>query len=765
MANVVIVDDQATDRGILDRLVRNVAADIDVYAFAGGGEALDWLRVNQPDMLLVDYRMPQMDGLEFIKALRDLPSCTGIPIIVITIVDDTELRYRALDAGATDFLTKPLDLQECEVRCRNLLMLRRQQLTISRHAERLAEARRRTTRALRTLSRGNELLTGARSARELLQGVCRIVSEQAGYPVVRIGLWDDTGRLHEVACRPASLRGDDTGLLTPELAELAAAIRADGEPRILDDVPDPDRDWGYTSLLSASGFGAAALLPVRIEGLTDGVLAVFAERDQRFDEDETELLARTANTLGYGLAARRAQRARDRAERDRRYLTHCDRLTGLPNRNGLLEHMRGPRDERGAAVLVVNLDRFKIVNDTTGHEVGDMLLLEVVYRLQAVVGARDLLARQSGDEFLLLVGDAPAGAPTAPSNADDRASRTAQRLIEAMQQPFRLGGYDYYIGASIGISRLDDQAGNGATALRQAHTAMQQAKVAGGNRHVIYTGELTERQTRRVSLEGRLRRAVDNGAFVLHYQPIVELVGGRAVGFEALLRWPQEDGSLLAPETFVPLAEETALMPALGQWVFESVCEQARVWEQAGFTPEISVNLSVHQLLRPRLAHDFGEVLDRFGVTAGRIGLEVTESAMMTDPARTERVLRELHERGLGIAVDDFGTGYSSLGRLKDLPISTLKIDKDFVVELPTDPADRTLVRSILQLATNMGLRAVAEGVESGQHDRVLQDLGCQLGQGYHLTPALPPDGLQAILAGASVRGGGADAPAQEPSP
>lgn len=753
MPNVVIVDDQATDRHILERMVRNLADDLAVHAFCHAHEALAWLWANQPDLILVDYRMPDIDGLAFVAALNGIPACTGIPIIVITIVDDSDLRYRALEAGATDFLTKPLDLQECQARCRNLLTLRRQQLTIARHAENLAEARRRTGRALQMLSAGNELLVGTQSEPELLQGMCAIIAEHAGYPLVRVGLWDDSERLHESACVPVGTNGDPFALSGPDIAQVAMAVRASGRARVLNDLAAAEGDAApWARHLDAAGFRSAGLLPIHIEGLVDGVLVVAAGDPGVFDQDETELLQRTANNLGYGLAARRTQRARDRAERECRYLTHFDRLTGLPNRNRLLQRMRELNECETArpavAVMVINLDRFKVVNNTTGHEAGDQLLRQAVQRLQTVVRSSDLLARQAGDEFILLIQDVGGdGVRDGADGLEARATRTAQRIIETMRRPIELAGYEYYIGASVGISRMDAGAAEDLSAtLRQADTAMRQAKEAGGNTHAFYQGGQTERHTRRLSLESRLRRAIDEDGFVLHYQPIVELGSATPVGVEALVRWPQEDGSLLAPDAFIPLAEETGLMERLGRLVFEAACRQARAWEDEGLTHYVSVNLSIHQLLLARLPREFADIMAACGVTPERFELEVTESVMMTDPARTEHIIRELHDRGMGIALDDFGIGYSSLSRLKHLPITTLKIDKDFVLGLSSDPSELTIVRSIVQLAENLRVRAVAEGIETAEQHQVLRAMGCRYGQGFHFSKPLPADNLRDML-------------------
>jgi diguanylate cyclase (GGDEF)-like protein len=753
MPNVVIIDDQATDRHILERMIRNLADDLEVRAFCHADKALAWLRENQPDLILVDYRMPDIDGLALVEALDAIPGCTGIPIIVITIVDDSDLRYRALEAGATDFLTKPLDLQECQARCRNLLTLRRQQLTIARHADNLAEARQRTGRALRTLSAGNELLVGTKSEPELLQGMCSVIAEHAGYPLVRVGLWDDSERLHEAACVPLGTNGDPVALSGSAFAPLAASVRASGRAQVLDDlaaVGDEAATWAHH--LHAAGFRSACLQPIHIEGLVDGVLAVAAGEPDAFDQDETELLARAAGNLGYGLAARRAQRARDRAERECRYLTHFDRLTGLPNRNRLLQRMRELNEceppRPAVAIMVINLDRFKVVNNTTGHEAGDQLLRQAVQRLQTVVRSSDLLARQAGDEFILLIQEIGGeGVRDGADALEARATRTAQRIIETMRRPIELAGYEYYIGASVGISRMDAGAAEDLSAtLRQADTAMRKAKEAGGNTHAFYQGGLTERHTQRLSLESRLRRAIDQDRFVLHYQPIVDLDSATPVGVEALVRWPQDDGSVLAPDAFIPLAEETGLMEPLGRLVFEAACRQARAWEDEGLTPYMSVNLSVHQLLLARLPREFADIMAAWGATPERFELEVTESVMMTDPARTEHIIRELHDRGMGIALDDFGIGYSSLSRLKHLPITTLKIDKDFVMGLSSDPSEHTIVRSIVQLAENLRVRAVAEGIETAEQHSVLRSMGCRYGQGFHFSQPLPADRLRELL-------------------
>ena len=752
MPKVVILDDQATDRQILDRLARNVSADIEVEAFASPLRALDWLAEHQPDLILLDYRLPEMDGIAFLHALQRLPSCTGVPTIMITIVDDIEVRHRALEAGATDFLTKPLDLKECDARFRNLLTLREQRLAIERHAAELAVARQRTNRALRTLSAANTLLSGPVSETELLRGMCRMLVEQAGYPLVRIGLWNDRDELREVACAShADGAGGKPDPWAPGLAEFNAdgaldSMRASGEHRVWVEAAPAIADSGHDGV---GGFAAVAWFPLRIEGLVDGVLMVFADAADAFDAHEIELLTRTSADLGYGIAARRARTARDRAQRDARYLARFDRLTGLPNQNQALERLReviGGGDAQAqaeAAVVVIDLDRFKLVNDTAGHDAGDELLLKVVERLRAILRPSDLFARQSSDEFVLVMANHDQS-----DSITDAAARTASRIIETFSRPFAVSGYEYFIGASIGIRRVTPEDSDPLTIIRQAHTAMHQAKRSGGNTYSCYTGELTDRQTRKLSMEGRLRRALDRSGLQLYFQPIVDLADGRIVALEALVRWPEEDGSVLGPNAFIPLAEEVGLIDRLGHWVFQAGCEHSRAWAQANFTPTMSINLSLQQLLRPQLVEEFAGVVQATGAAPELLQLEITESAMMTDPGRTGPVVNGLIESGMRIALDDFGTGYSSFSRLSRLPITTLKIDKCFIAGVASDPSEQAIVRSMIQLGRGLGLETVGEGIEDATQHQALADMGCLLGQGFHFHRPMPAADLSALVIG-----------------
>lgn len=735
----LIIEDQPTDQQILAEMLRNVAEEGTARTFHSPHTGLEWLQTHQPELILVDYRLPGMDGIAFLRACAEIPHCAGIPIIVITVVQDRDLRRQALEAGATDFLTKPLDLQECQTRCRNLLTLRQQQLRIAEDARRLAEARNRTQRALLTLTQSNKLLVEAGSEAELLEGMCWLVVGQGGYPLVWVNLMGESPEKPLLASAPAEgQNGVAEGIDLPE--ELWEEVLDRDGPRLIPDLVEEDRYRPWTEGLIRSGLQAALLLPIRVEGRPMGILGVYAEQAGPFDDEEVELLARLADNLGYGVAALRSERARDQAERDADFLVHYDPLTGLPNRTSLLKELPPLLEGQAAesmAVLVINLDRFKLVNDTSGHEAGDQLLLQVVERIRPRIRRGELLARGSGDEFLLVTAPGDWGEPE--EKGAQGAAKIAEWIIQVLGQPFQVGDFEYYIGASVGISLPTPDQADVQELLSQADSAMRQAKASGGNTFAFYSGALTEHHTRRLALESQLHRGVREREFVLVYQPIVRLDTGEMVGAEALLRWPQEDGTWLGPQDFIEVAEETGLMVPLGGWVFQEACRQARAWADAGLDLYVSVNLSTHQLLSPSLVQDLQDPIEKAGVSPGGLELEVTEGAIMTDPPRTEGVLEDLHAYGLRIAVDDFGTGYSSLSRLKHLPISTLKIDKDFVLGLPHNANDRTIVRSIIQLAGNLGMRTVAEGVETANHRQGLMELGDHLVQGnYFSRPDLP---------------------------
>jgi diguanylate cyclase (GGDEF)-like protein/PAS domain S-box-containing protein len=426
---------------------------------------------------------------------------------------------------------------------------------------------------------------------------------------------------------------------------------------------------------------------------------------------------------------------RRQAEAQVTFLAYHDRLTGLPNRALLEEQLRREvaRARRGGgsvALLYFDLDNFKLVNDSLGHAAGDSVLRETAERLSEVTRAGDLLARQGGDEFLLLLDGSPDEDPA------EAATAAAQRIAEALETPFVVSEAEFHVGASVGIALVPDHASDADALLRRADSAMYQAKRAGGGMAFFEDDEHDSRA--RLSFTTRLRRALGDGELRLHYQPVRAVGSGTLVGLEALVRWQDPERGLVPPGQFIEMAEETGLIDPIGDWVVEELCRQAAEWDAIGFSPRLAFNLSPRQLRRRDLVESILARIDAHGVDPTRLCAELTETAVMNDRKRTRQLLDELHAAGLVLAIDDFGTGHSSLTRLRDLPVNVLKIDRSFLARVVEDPQSAAVVAAILGLAHALDMETVAEGVETeGQLD-FLRAHRCPLAQGYLLGRPVP---------------------------
>ncbi|HEX5502215.1 MAG TPA: EAL domain-containing protein [Thermomicrobiales bacterium] len=428
------------------------------------------------------------------------------------------------------------------------------------------------------------------------------------------------------------------------------------------------------------------------------------------------------------------------------YQAFHDPLTGLPNRALFLDRLghavsRAERGQAPVAVLLLDLDRFKVINDSLGHESGDQLLSEMAERLRACLRPGDTVARLGGDEFTILLEDLPDA---------ERPRRVAERILERLRQPLHLGGHEVFVTASIGIAlgATDQEAPE--DLLRNADIAMYRAKAEGKAHYEIFDPSMNARALERLDLEHALWRAIARGEFRIHYQPIARLDTARIVGAEALVRWQHPERGLVPPAEFIPLAEETGLIVPLGRWVLREACRQARQWQEAQpHQPPlaISVNLSARQLQQPGLVDDIAAALRETGLAPEHLQIEITEHVVMGNaPAMVSR-LRRLKDLGLRLAIDDFGTGYSSLSYLKRFPVDTLKIDKAFVGDLGAGE-DAAIVEAVLSLAHALGLAVTAEGAETAGALARLRALGCDLAQGYQIARPLPPADFAAFLAG-----------------
>jgi diguanylate cyclase (GGDEF)-like protein/PAS domain S-box-containing protein len=453
------------------------------------------------------------------------------------------------------------------------------------------------------------------------------------------------------------------------------------------------------------------------------------------------------------------KKAADALEEARRELQHIafhDPLTSLPNRAAFQEKLdaavgRCSGKPCAVGVLFIDLDNFKLINDSFGHAAGDELLCAIAGRLQGATRGGDVVARQGGDEFLVLLGDIePPADSDDPGYARKAAEVVAKKIRRTLRAPFVVAGVEIFVSASIGVSLYPDDAADSETLLKHADTAMYRAKDAGRDCHALYAMDKDDALAQ-LSMAGRLRTAIEREeGLVLHYQPLVELRTGSIVGAEALIRWQDAD-RLVPPADFLPLAERTGLMGPLSDWVIGEACRQAKVWRDRQLDLYVSINLPP-SFWQPTAMRHVLATIESFGLNPDRLMIEITESAMMVESrANMETVIEELHERGLRLAIDDFGSGHSSLSRLNQMRVSTLKIDRSFVQDLPHDENAAVLVTSIIQLAKNLGLDPLAEGIETEEQRAFFLEHGCELGQGFHFSRPVRPVELETLYRGSRV--------------
>ncbi|MFN2589542.1 MAG: putative bifunctional diguanylate cyclase/phosphodiesterase [Actinomycetota bacterium] len=550
-----------------------------------------------------------------------------------------------------------------------------------------------------------------------------------------------------------------------------SVVTMDHEGRILDLNPGAERTFGFRRGEVVGKTVASVMIPPSLRDqhrraldryLATGDAPILGKRVEwtalRADGSEfpVEVMVTRLDLPGAPvfIAHIRDITERKAAEKQLAFLAYHDRLTGLPSRTmfeDVLEMAlaRARRGNQAVAVAYIDLDHFKLVNESLGHDRGDELLRQVAARLTSASRDTDLVARPGGDEFVLLLADLQRNIVPAAIGADNAllvAETVVSRIHDALRMPFMVGNTEVFVSASIGVSIFPADAQSGRSLLKNAESAMYRSKRLGPGRYVVYPTGAPETSSA-LSVATRLRRAVEAHPWVVHYQPLVELGPGKVVGVEALLRWDDPERGLILPAQFIPLAEEMGLIETIGDWLLEEVLRQTTSWTNDGLDLDVSFNLSPRQLWQPEFAERLLEHLARWGVEAGRIVVEMTESTAMTDPLRTMEILRTLRANGVRIAIDDFGTGYSSLSRLRELPVDILKIDRSFVQDVPHGQDAGTMVSAIIQLAHSLGMDSLAEGIETEEQHRFLVERGCRLGQGFHFSRPVPAGGISDLVA------------------
>ncbi len=685
---LLIVDDNETNRDLLSRRLRRQGHK--VILAEGGPQALELIAQNNFDMVLLDIEMPDVSGLEVLKTLRKRYAPIQLPVIMVTAKNHSDEIVKALSLGANDYLTKPIDFPVAFARIQNQLSHKRAEEALRESEERYALA-----------------ALGAND-----------------------GLWDWNLKTSEVYFSPRwkSMLGCEESEVGNSVEEWFKRVH----PEDLDRV--------------------RAAIAVHLMGRT----AHF--------ESEHRMLHRNGSyrwMLSRGLAVRHSSGKATRMAGSQTDITEgkvSDPLTGLPNRLLFMDRLERSikrskrREDYQFALFFLDLDRFKVINDSLGHLIGDQMLIAIARRLESCLRSTDgfwrfeqkhIVARLGGDEFTILVDDI--------KHVRD-VIRIAERLLEKMSMPFDLKGHEVFATVSIGIAFSETGYESPAELLRDADTAMYRAKALGKARYELFDPAMRDQAVARMNLETDLRRAIEREEFLVHYQPIVSLNTGSIVGFEALARWQHPDRGLVFPADFISVAEETEMILPIGNYVLRKACSQMNTW-QAQFSPEppwiISVNLSGRLFMQSNLVSQIEQILQESGLDARSLKLEITESMIMENTEFLTAMLIQMKELGIQLALDDFGTGYSSLSYLHQFPLDTLKVDRSFVGRMGPKGENSEIVRTIVALAHNLDLDVTAEGVETGAQLALLQSMGCEYAQGSYFSMPLDAQAAGDLLVAA----------------
>lgn len=672
--SVLYVEDDADIRRHLAEFLRRRVGKL--YIAANGQEGLELWRQHRPEVVVTDIMMPVMGGLKMAELIQR--ENASVPIIVTTALNETESFLKAIDLGIDKYVIKPINTE---------LLLH----AIQKSA------------------------WGVKAGLEIqLAATVFDASSDA------IFITDSDNRIISVNAAFCEITGYSAQDVIGETPAILNSGRHDAEfyRAMWRDLLETGQWNGEVWNRRKNGEIFAELLTINAvknyRGEISHYVSIFADITEHKQTEEHV-----------------------------RHLAHYDALTNLPNRTLFNDRLgqaliNAQRDNGKAAVMFLDLDRFKNINDTLGHGIGDLLLQEVAVRLTGCVRQGDTVSRLGGDEFVILL----------PELNDEKDARlVAQKLLNAAVFPMVLEGHELHISASIGISYYPMDGANAEALMKNADVAMYRAKEEGRNNFQFYHASMNARSFERLAMETSMRYALNRGEFDLYYQPRFSLPEGRIIGAEALIRWNHPDLGLVSPGQFIPLAEETGLILPIGEWVLKQVAAQGKAWQQAGFPPlSLAVNVSARQFRRVDFAGEVLQILRNSGFDPHHFELELTESTLMTHAEENIETLKKLNALGIRIAIDDFGTGYSSLSYLKRLPVDILKIDRSFVSEVPDNRDGVAIVEAIIAMAHSLGLHIIAEGVETVEQLEFLQMRKCNEIQGYYFSHPLPVEQFEQLI-------------------
>jgi diguanylate cyclase (GGDEF)-like protein len=667
-----------------------------------GRQALDLIRRGPPELVILDIGLPDLDGLETCRMLRELPDAGEIPVLILTGHTDSDTIDRAFEVGATDFISKPIDFRLFQHRVRFLMRAHRAFCDLSRTLSNLRNSEKRLANAQR---------------------------------LARIGSWEWVPGSEEMLWSAEVHR----------IFEIPPGAGSSTYAAFLDVVHPEDKPALEKAIWQAICESRPWSLDHRI---------VLAGGEERIVRQQTEVISGPTGDPECISGTIQDITDRRRAEQQIRHLVYYDDLTSLSNRKMLSEQLermlpRAGITNQNVGLLFLDLDRFKRINDTLGHAVGDEILKAVADRLVRSVRSSDHVSRPGiqssasvsrlgGDEFVVVLSEL---------TSSEDAAHVAQRILEMLRTPFELAEHRLDVTASIGIALFPSDGADTETLLRNAHAAANHAKNQGRDTYQFFSESMNERAMRNMRLESGLRTAIERGELTLHYQPQFDVRSGRIVAAEALVRWQSPDFGLLLPGEFIPLAEESGLIVPLGEWVLRTACAQTRVWREAGL-PEIriAVNVSSRQMHKGGLREAVEGALLNSRLDSSLLEIEITESALIGDAPEVMETLSALRSLGVRLALDDFGTGYSSLSHLVRFPFDTLKIDRCFVSEIGAEGQGNAIIAAVVAMAQRLELTVTAEGVETPEQQEFLRAEGCDLLQGYLTGRPVQAEALEEIL-------------------
>jgi diguanylate cyclase (GGDEF)-like protein len=739
MADILVVDDNRANREALASLLE--VAGHRVRRAASARQALDIARAEPPELVISDVLMPGMDGYVLARQLRGDSRTAHLPVIFYTAYfagqDAQEL---AQAHGVARVLVKPSDnevilrtVQEvlderthrpaaaaAELGGEHLRIVVDQLLEKTGALEAQQRRIERLNRTLETLSAVNALIVRVSERDDLVAEACRIAVERGGFGFAAIRLFD-----HE------RVVSSGEGSKEPKLEQFPVPP-TEAVCNDLEATPDaPGRDAALRR-----GFRAYAVLPLVFSGSPAGALLLYARNKDVFDEEEMRLLHELAGDIAFAL-----HHVAQKARMD--YLAYHDSLTDLPNRSLFVDRLgqaliAARRERRFAAAVLLDIERFRMVNESFGRRAGDDLLREVAVRLCAAARDEDTVARVGADHFAIAV-------PACDKPADI-VHGLLGRIGDAFSQPVMIDGVELRVTLKAGIALFPNDGTSTEVLCANAETALNHAKQAAA-RYLFYAPEMNARVAESLALEHRLRRAIDDGRLALHYQPKLDVRTGDLAGLEALIRWQDPELGAVPPAKFVSLMEETGMILVAGRWALARAVEDILRWQALGLeVPRTSVNVSAIQLRQKDFVESVLEAIAAFGRARPLLDVEITESVLVDDIDETTRKLQTLRRAGVEISVDDFGTGYCSLSYLARLPVDVLKIDRSFVVRMRDAGYPRNIVAMIVSLAHTLGLKVIAEGVEDDEQVRLLRDLGCDQIQGYLVSRPVPAQEVEALL-------------------